>query len=266
MYVSVMILFLLFSTSPCPVEMLPSQLGPLALVAALVMFGLTDVGAMAQEPEREYDAAAGADPGGEPQPAEDPGPVNVTVGLTVTDVYYDLNVGSVERRQVTDTATVTGWLTAEWTDASLVRHGSAGGYWSFYEINWIPDIRPLNTVDPSANKLLKLRDMHHDDSDTVVVVDNESGKVFFQSFVQLKVRFVPSKDTFKIRLGSRRMTTAEMQLTPAGDTLDMSEYTGLPVTSSAIVSGEFSRTGFAEPFSVIEATITVTESSRSGRQ
>ena len=210
------------------------------------MLGVPDVGA-----SHHTTTAA------EPAPPSAAGPVSVTVGLSVNDVHFDLKITSDERRQVTDTAVVTGWRTAEWTDASLARSSDptqAGGQTRrplrLDEDIWMPDIRHLNTVSQTADNLLLMS------SDTNSVVE-PSGKVIFQSPVQLSVRFLPREgfNMFMIRLGSRLMTTAEMDLLPAGDSLDMGEYCGWYVNDTWMRRNETTRAGFAEPFSVIEAGI-----------
>ncbi|KAF0297682.1 Acetylcholine receptor subunit alpha-type acr-16 [Amphibalanus amphitrite] len=178
------------------------------------------------------------------------GAVTVTVGLSISDVHYDMKVNSDERRQVTDTALVTGWLRTEWTDASLARSG--GGQTSRRLSStaemWLPDIRHLNTIESASPSLLT------NSSDGIV---DASGKVHFETPVRFAVRFIP-KDfnrSFEIRLGSRLMTTAEMNLQPADDTLDVSEYTGWYLTNTWMWKNETTRAGFTEPFSLLVAGV-----------
>ena len=164
-------------------------------------------------------------------------PVSVTVGLSIIDAHFDMKINSDERRRVTDQAVVTGWMTTEWTDPSLAWSNDTTRASRRLRLDndiWLPDIRHLNTIGPFAHNLLTF-------SDGEAVVD-PSGKVLVQSLVQLTVRFLPREGftMFMVRLGSRLMTTAEMDLQPAGDEPDMGEYSGWYVNSAFMRRNETS--------------------------
>ena len=181
-------------------------------------------------------------------------PVTVTVGLSISDVHYDMKINYDERRQITDTAQVTGWLSAEWVDQSLAWAGdSAAAGQTSRRLSpgadmWLPDIRHLNTVNPTSSNLLVAG------ADGLV---DPSGKVHFETPVGFTVRYIPKdfNQAFEIRLGSRLMTSAQMVLEPASDVLDTSEYTGWYLKNTWMWKNETSRAGFAEPFSLLVAGV-----------
>ena len=177
--------------------------------------------------------------------------VSVTVGLSVSDVHYDMKISSDERRQVTDTATVAGWLSAEWVDATLAWSGAGATsrHLRSDEEVWLPDIRHLNPTYASSSNLLTR-------PGSAAVVD-QSGKVHYECPVSFSVRFIPRdfEQRFEIRLGSRVMTRSEMTLEPASETLDMSEYTGWYVHNTWMWKNETTRAGFTEPFSLLVAGV-----------